>query len=334
MPHTPDRITNGMERAFTSRFHWWAAGAALSIVAAVQLVVLPQVAASSVSVMSVSGRPSVVSADADELGTNWYPNAGILPTQVNDKDFGELFDVTLPAVNGIGAGQIYAQPIVADGLLLIVTENDNAYGIDPSSGAIVWSRNFGPPWRASHDQLRRPNSQGRDHRHPGRGHRDRRGVLHHRHNPGDRRGAVADAGRRAQDRPGGNELPGRDPRDSDQRAGQDLQPRSGDAATRARPVNGVVYAAFGSHCDLPPWYGWIVGVTPRGELKDMWVDETGSGDGAGIWGPGGIVVDSAGNLYVATGNGNVPPVGPGLGVPQPSRPRRVRHQAVDVGERT
>ena len=102
MPHTPDRITNGMERAFTSRFHWWAAGAALSIVAAVQLVVLPQVAASSVSVMSVSGRPSVVSADADELGTNWYPNAGILPTQVNAKDFGELFDVTLPAVNGIG----------------------------------------------------------------------------------------------------------------------------------------------------------------------------------------------------------------------------------------
>ena len=25
-------------------------------------------------------------------------------------------------------------------------------------------------------------------------------------------------------------------------------------------MNGVVYAAFGSHCDLAPTHGWVVGV--------------------------------------------------------------------------
>jgi hypothetical protein len=50
----------------------------------------------------------------------------------------------------------------------------------------------------------------------------------------------------------------------------------------------------------------------------MWVDITGAaGLGAGIWGPGGIVLDSSGNLYFATGNGDTPAAGPGLGVPQP-----------------
>ena len=83
-------------------------------------------------------------------------------------------------------------------------------------------------------------------------------------------------------------------------------------------VKGVVYAAFGSHCDMSPWYGWLAGVTTGGALNDMWVDETGNADGgAGIWGPGGIVVDAAGNLYVSTGNGSSPPVGPG-GDAQPS----------------
>jgi len=294
-------------------------GAALSVVAAVQLVVLPAVAASSASVLSAAGGPSVVGADADQLGTNWYPNAGILPTQVNDKDFGELFDVTPPAVDGVLPGQIYAQPIAADGVLLVVTEDDNAYGIDPTSGTILWSRNFGPPWRAA--------------------------TI----NCGDLAPNVGITGTPVVDSATGVAYFTTDTTPATGGALWQMQAveiKTGQevanfpvaihgTATNApdkvfnpvlqmqRPglaiVRGVVYAAFGSHCDYPPWYGWIVGVTPRGELKDMWVDETGSGDGgAGIWGPGGIVVDSAGNLYVATGNGNVPPVGPGLGVPQPA----------------
>jgi hypothetical protein len=293
-------------------------GVAVSLVAAAQLVVLPRVAADAVIAQSDVGGSSVVGAGADQLGTNWYPNAGILPTQVNTRDFGELFDVALPSVDDVTAGQIYAQPIAADGLLLVVTENDNAYGVNPTSGAVVWSRNFGPAWRAS--------------------------TI----NCGDLAPTVGITGTPVVDSATGVAYFVTDTTPStggalwqmqavDLQTGQEVADfpvtiqgpatnapgKSFDAVQQMqRPglalVKGVVYAAFGSHCDLPTWYGWIAGVTLKGVLNDMWVDETGSGEGAGIWGPGGIVVDSAGNLYVATGNGNVPAVGPGLGVPQPA----------------
>jgi hypothetical protein len=290
----------------------------MSIVAAVQLVVLPQVAASSVSARPATGGSPVVGADADQLGTNWYPNAGISPAQVNTNDFGQLFDVTLPSVNGVAPGQIYAQPIVADGLLLVATENDNAYGVDPTSGAVVWSRNFGPAWQSS--------------------------TI----NCGDLAPNVGITGTPVVDTATGVAYFITDTTPSTGGALWQMQAvelSTGDEVANfpvaiqgtainapskifnpvhqmQRPglalVNGEVYAAFGSHCDQSPWYGWIAGVTSGGVLNDMWVDETGSSEGAGIWGPGGIVVDSAGNLYVATGNGGAPPVGPGLGVPQPS----------------
>ena len=291
---------------------------AVSLVAAVQLVVVPQVTASSAGVPVAATGLSVVGADADQLGTNWYPDAGISPTQVNAKDFGELFDVTLPSVNGIAPGEIYAQPIAADGLLLVVTEDDNAYGVNPTSGAVVWSRNFGPAWRAATINCGdiAPNVGI-----TGTPVIDiATGVAYFTTDTTPATGGAMwqmqavelKSGQEVANFPvtiqgTATNAPGKtfDPVQELQRPGLAL-------------VKGVVYAAFGSHCDLPTWYGWIVGVTPKGGLKDMWVDETGSGDGAGIWGPGGIVVDSAGNLYVSTGNGDVPPVGPGLDVPQPT----------------
>ena len=56
--------------------------------------------------------------------------------------FGQLFSA--PVV-----GQVYAQPLVADGTLFIATEDDNIYGLDPETGAVRWSRNVGTPWNPS-----------------------------------------------------------------------------------------------------------------------------------------------------------------------------------------
>ncbi|MGO8723883.1 MAG: choice-of-anchor D domain-containing protein [Acidimicrobiales bacterium] len=318
MRHAIEPCHDDGTRSPTWRRHWWLAAFVMSILACAQLVGLPQVAAGPSRARSTTGEPAVVGADADQLGTNWYPNADISPTQVNSNDFGQLFDVTLPPVNGVSPGQIYAQPIVANGVLLIVTENDNAYGVDPNSGTVEWSRNFGRAWQAS--------------------------TI----NCGDLTPSVGITGTPVVDTVTGTAYFTTDATPSSGGALWQMQavviktghevanfpvPIRGRATNAPdktfnpvhqmqRPglalVKNVVYAAFGSHCDLPPWYGWIAGVTPSGELKDMWVDETGSAEGAGIWGPGGIVVDSAGNLYVSTGNGGSPPVGPGLGVPQPS----------------
>jgi len=69
--------------------------------------------------------------------------------------------------------------------------------------------------------------------------------------------------------------------------------------------NGFLFIGFSSHGDNGPWHGWILGynattLAPTG----IW-NTSPNGKGNGIWGAGsGIAVDSGGNAYVSTGNGD------------------------------
>jgi hypothetical protein len=75
-----------------------------------------------------------------------------------------------------------------------------------------------------------------------------------------------------------------------------------------------VYAAFGSQRDYDNWEGWLIGVSESTvTITTMWSTEedvsvTGSDQpGAGIWQSGSPpVVDSNGDIFVATGNGDIP----------------------------
>ncbi len=83
-----------------------------------------------------------VTGAADNLRTGWYPDEpSLTPALVSGGSFQQVFDRQLQ-------GQIYAQPLVADNTLLVVTEDDLAYGLDPVSGAIRWEREFGAPVNA------------------------------------------------------------------------------------------------------------------------------------------------------------------------------------------
>jgi hypothetical protein len=251
-----------------------------------------------------------IGVDADGLGTSWYPDADLPPDRINTADFGERFSTQLD-------GQIYAQPIIADGVLLVVTENDTAYGLDPSTGAILWTHNFGTPWDPS--------------------------VL----NCGDLTPTIGITGTPVVDPATGTAYFTTDVAGADDAASWSMQAvdvRTGAEASgfpvaitgpltndpdrtfdaeyqMQRPglalVHGVVYAAFGSHCDYRPYEGLIAGVGETGGLVDLWSDEIGQGSEAGIWGPGGLVTDADGNIYFATGNGSTAPAGPGLGAAQP-----------------
>ncbi|MGH8170584.1 MAG: hypothetical protein ACRET5_13725, partial [Steroidobacteraceae bacterium] len=83
-----------------------------------------------------------------------------------------------------------------------------------------------------------------------------------------------------------------DPRTENQRAGLAL-------------VNGTVYVAFGSHEDVKPFYGWLLGYRYDGSSwKHTYTLNVApnSGDG-GIWMAGAApAADDAGDLYVVTGN--------------------------------
>ncbi len=73
--------------------------------------------------------------------------------------------------------------------------------------------------------------------------------------------------------------------------------------------SGVVYFAFGSHCDNSDEIGWILGYSYNGSsFSQVFVfsDEPSSinGKDGGIWMAGaGLLMDSGSNMFVATGNG-------------------------------
>jgi hypothetical protein len=79
-------------------------------------------------------------------------------------------------------------------------------------------------------------------------------------------------------------------------------------------VNGVVYIAWASHGDNPPFYGWVMGYQyASGAWTRKYVFNAApnvnsapgqAGKGAGIWMTGSApAVDTSNNIYVVTGNG-------------------------------
>jgi hypothetical protein len=68
-------------------------------------------------------------------------------------------------------------------------------------------------------------------------------------------------------------------------------------------LNGVVYVAFGSMCETPPWHGWIFGYSASTLQPQAIYNTTPNGDSGGIWGGGVGLLADASNIYFMTGNG-------------------------------
>ena len=253
---------------------------------------------------------------ADAARSSWYPDeAALAPSTVADSHFGRLFTTSVD-------GQVYAQPLVSQGTLLAVTENDSAYGIDPVTGTVQWKHHYGRAWD--------PSVIGCGDLSPKVGISATPVV-----DPATdiayftaKVATAADSSTSAWYLHAVNVATGveqapfpvlihghatNDP-GTTFHAQYELQ-RTGIAL-----VNGVVYLGFGAHCDYPPYLGWVVGVSTAGAITSMWADETGqnSDGGAGIWQSGAApIVDTSGHLFFVTGNGTPPPPGPALGQPQP-----------------
>ncbi|MGI4789297.1 MAG: pyrrolo-quinoline quinone [Janthinobacterium lividum] len=69
-------------------------------------------------------------------------------------------------------------------------------------------------------------------------------------------------------------------------------------------VGGVVYLAFGSHADSPPFHPWILGYDAHTLAQVCVFNGTPNGDEGSIWQAGmGMAADSNGNIYAMIGNG-------------------------------
>jgi hypothetical protein len=68
---------------------------------------------------------------------------------------------------------------------------------------------------------------------------------------------------------------------------------------------GYVFIGFASHGDNGPWHGWILTYNETTLAQTGVWNTSPNGKGNGIWNSGaGLAADTAGNAYVATGNGD------------------------------
>src|SRR5271165_3815622 len=69
-------------------------------------------------------------------------------------------------------------------------------------------------------------------------------------------------------------------------------------------TNGLIFVAWASYCDNPPFHGWVMAFNKNTLLPSGVFMPTPNGIDGGIWMSGsGTAVDSSNNIYLATGNG-------------------------------
>jgi hypothetical protein len=250
---------------------------------------------------------AVITGTADDQRTGWYPDqARLEPAVVGGPTFGRLWRTRLPLTTD---DQVFAQPLVLGATVLVVTENNNVYAIDAESGAIKAMRALGPPFRAADV-----------------------GCADVRPHIGITGTPVIDVATRTAyflsktyldgtpsavrdnavwfahavdvdtlaERPG---FPLRIQGVADNDAGLPFAAFYEMQRPALLLQDGVVYAAFGGHCDAGDFRGWVVGFGIDGQMKTLFATELDRKGGAGIWhSGGGLVSDGPGRLFFITGN--------------------------------
>lgn len=245
-----------------------------------------------------TARAGNVTNAGDDMRTGWYPAEGfITPAIVSGGSFGQRWNVSIN-------GQVYAQPLYANGQVLVATETNWVYSIDADTGAVLWSKQLGVPWN--------PSDSGCNDLTPSFGVTGTP-VIDDDVNTVYMVSKTYDAGSPANfmhalDLLTGAERPGFPVKI--QGSAQNSPTVNFDSFRQMnRPglllMDGVVYAAFGSHCDFGTYQGWLVGVNTSGAITTRWTTRATAGQpGAAIWhAGGGPVSDGSGRIFFTTGNG-------------------------------
>lgn len=248
-----------------------------------------------------------VTGAADSMRTSWYPDEPLLtPGLLEAGGFGRDFATPVE-------GQVYAQPLVSGKTLFATTEDDWIYGIDAQSGEVEWKRSVGTPWNSADigcadlaphvgitgTPVIDPNTDVAYFFAKSYASEAETGPALWRMHAVSLSDGVEEPGFPVTISGEAQNLPG-----------LEFNPTHELQRPALLLMNGVVYAAFGSHCDTAPFQGWLVGVSTAGQIRAMWA--TTANDGASIWqSGGGLISDAENQILFATGNSWSPSPGPG-----------------------
>jgi len=244
----------------------------------------------------------------DDGRTGWYPSPASPTPATVQSSYAQRFITPV-------LGQVYAQPVISEDNLIVATERDQLSALNPRNGHIRWSRQLGQP--SSESEVGCPDLNpwvgitSTPVVDPATGlvyvmaYTDGTLANYHPEAPSFKLHAIDPAT--------GNEASGF-PVTITGSAQNDpsvvFNPRQHYQRPALLLENGVIYAGFGSHCDSPPYQGWVFGISTAGAIETRWTDEVAPNSGGGIWqAGGGLAADSNGDLIVSAGNGPAPPQG-------------------------
>jgi PQQ-like domain len=187
-------------------------------------------------------------------------------------------------------GSLYAEPLVVGSRVYVATENNTVYALNAKNGHVAWKRHLGTPVQGSTLPCGNispvtgitgtPAISGNTlyvvaflsgYRHVLFGLRLRGGKVRMKRNV---------------------DAPGSDPRVHQERSAMSI-------------ANGRVYVPFGGLAgDCGDYKGRVVSVRTRGKAHKKTYTVPVHREG-GIWAPSGLAVNSAGDLFVVTGNGDM-----------------------------
>jgi hypothetical protein len=264
-------------------------------------------------------QTSVLTFRNDNMRTGQNPSETLLtPRNVNATMFGKLFTLAVD-------GKVDAQPLLVSRLtipnmgvhnvLYVATEHDSLFAFDADTGAKYWQASLLKPGETTSDdhncsqvipEIGITSTPVID---PAAGphgtiyavamSKDASGAYHQRLHALDIATGVEEFN---------------SPVDI-----QASYPGSGDGSAngvvtfdpkqyKSRPglllVNGIVYTSWGSHCDIRPYTGWVIGYNESTLTQTSVFNFAPNGEGAAVWGSGsGIAADANGTLFFQLGNG-------------------------------
>jgi ASPM-SPD-2-Hydin domain-containing protein/putative pyrroloquinoline-quinone binding quinoprotein/putative pyrroloquinoline-quinone-binding quinoprotein len=242
----------------------------------------------------------------NDLRDGWDPNEPTLtPAALEDGSFGQIFKTAV-------SGQVYGQPLIIGNTLIVATENDWVYGLDATTGAVLWKTSLGTPFNITSCTDLQPNigvtSTGVYD--PSTNTVYELGLVHetswewHLFGLNVSTGAITFKQR----------IAGHPTNDS----ALTFSPLVQGQRTGLLLMNGWVYGAFASHCDHDSYEGYVAGwnVGSPGTTT-LWADDIGVANRkGGVWqSGGGIMSDGSGRIFIASGNGISPPTGSGSSPP-------------------